>query len=189
MARRLLTAMCAISTAACILTIALGVRGRNWDDELCVDSYKADGGIAIKVRSLSVFSDGHIGFSYEHFTPNADLPADDPLHGLKGAREEYRMVWNSTSRDNGKWWPASWWNRLGFRFEDGLGSGVGAELLYLAIPYWFIAGSTGMVALVTGWKLFHVRRRLRGHCSNCGYDLRASANRCPECGTPITLAL
>ena len=53
-------------------------------------------------------------------------------------------------------------------------------------PWWYIAALSSIlpVALVgRTWKASRSRRQ--PHLCRCGYDLRASSDRCPECGTPI----
>jgi hypothetical protein len=56
----------------------------------------------------------------------------------------------------------------------------------IAVPYWFI----GLLTLLplASRRLAAIRRaRLlrRGVCPSCGYDLRATPDRCPECGAEI----
>jgi hypothetical protein len=59
----------------------------------------------------------------------------------------------------------------------------------IAVPHWFLA------LLFAILPALHLRstirsRRLRrvGHCPRCGYDLRATPARCPECGLAGTEA-
>jgi hypothetical protein len=56
------------------------------------------------------------------------------------------------------------------------------------VPYWAVAAMSGIVP--AHWVSYAVRRqyrRLHGKCVGCGYDLRASTDRCPECGRAIRL--
>ena len=59
---------------------------------------------------------------------------------------------------------------------------------YARVPYWAV--TLAMLVLPGGVVLRAVIRRHRhrrgaGFCSACGYDLRASKDRCPECGTLV----
>jgi len=74
------------------------------------------------------------------------------------------------------------WHALGFGYADGLGH-IGLTRAVSA-PCW--APAFLFAALpVARWRRWR-RRRARGgvFCANCGYDLRASPDRCPECGWP-----
>ena len=59
---------------------------------------------------------------------------------------------------------------------------------YWSIPYWFPVLITGVLPATA---LYHrmrrrARRRPAGYCVTCGYDCRATPERCPECGTVQT---
>ncbi len=60
------------------------------------------------------------------------------------------------------------------------------SLTDLSFPYWI--GCVPLALVLLGLLAGYLRRRrLRypGYCPNCGYDLRASPQCCPECGTPV----
>ena len=57
----------------------------------------------------------------------------------------------------------------------------------LRVPYWVLALLVSLVPLWHGQiairrRLALRRERMRGLCPACGYDLRATPARCPECG-------
>jgi hypothetical protein len=67
-----------------------------------------------------------------------------------------------------------WFPRFGYhRFN--------AAAWYWEVPHWALAGSLALLA-ISPWMANRYRRKTVGLCQICGYDLRASPERCPECG-------
>ena len=76
------------------------------------------------------------------------------------------------------------WMGFGWRFEAQVHpTRMERYTRIVAVPYWFVVVVSGVLPAV--WLRRGGRRRHRvrhGLCVNCGYDLRASGERCPECG-------
>lgn len=87
-------------------------------------------------------------------------------------------------------WPLG---RLGFGFAWRSADSRGLMMLWhreVFLPLWFIVASTAVLPAAALTRLVLRRRRTRhrlatGVCLRCAYDLRASRERCPECGRPI----
>jgi hypothetical protein len=60
--------------------------------------------------------------------------------------------------------------------------------LYIEMPCWCAPiGCGGLAMLFAGLVRVRIERQsVAGACIHCGYDLRASPDRCPECGTVPT---
>ena len=89
-----------------------------------------------------------------------------------------------------------WGVPIGYRFAlvypPGFASGpltqadaVGWNRSWWA-PYWLVTLAAALPAMLLTRRLVRgarmQRRRARGQCAACAYDLRASSDRCPECG-------
>lgn len=81
------------------------------------------------------------------------------------------------------------WHRVFYWKSDGFEvPGYADNAVFVGARFWAIALITGFWPMCSIALLFRRRIRKRrllraGHCLVCGYDLRATTERCPECGT------
>ena len=106
-----------------------------------------------------------------------------------------RFVWVSSRDNHDEGWH---WRRTEPRYAGKFGAtdprwlGFDATVHHyqraqavsrsFVMPYWFVVCLT-MLAPALALRTLARRPNAKGLCPRCGYDLRASPERCPECGT------
>jgi len=127
-------------------------------------------------RSIAIISArGLVGF-YAHVQNN--LKASTPTRGFNVQHEEFPL-------DLISMFGRSYIKRVG-SFAIASSPGEPVHIWIAIVPIWFLMMLFAIAPTV--WTIRYRRRRRRERaegklCLNCGYDLRATPERCPECGT------
>jgi hypothetical protein len=148
------------------------------------------GGVEIRMCDIDSGS-GRLYVSWFRWRPKAAS-----LNHILWWRRQHPHVWEVRWRVNpGNWDPQpdglpqhTWVGPLGFLF----GADIDAEsdVVQAIVPFW--SAVIAAAALPMCWvasALRRARRQRRRHyglCVSCGYDMRASSERCPECGCAPT---
>jgi len=125
---------------------------------------------------------------------NQNYIAED--HGLKYSRNTARSAWDPVALDSGRsgvvpgdhFWQ---WHQFAYYSGQFRSSGAQITMRYLRFPHILLIL---ILALPVGIAIISIIRRKRSRsgqiqtlCAKCGYDLRATPNRCPECGAQSVL--
>ncbi len=114
--------------------------------------------------------------------------AEDDIHNRDEAHARPTRAdgWYSLRDVAGRAPSGGWYHERFGGFGSGQLSASGSTgvIRLFAVPLWSIVAPAGLV--MVGLSLVSARARRRvavGRCAACGYDLRGSPGRCPECGT------
>jgi rubrerythrin len=70
-----------------------------------------------------------------------------------------------------------------FKADQTIGQMLyGSELPFIALAAFVVLPGFTMFYLYSCKRCLHQRRQRDGLCGHCGYDLRETPARCPECG-------
>lgn len=192
MIRRIFTILAGLSLLLSAATLVLWVRSYRSADVIRAGYWNRrphpgypDSGINVATHFGAVHCEGRLSVG---LFPSSCLATGKYYRAGPGEHGERFIYANMPASKAGNSAPLYWFpmqqrkRPIGWRF--GRWSSGSYEVFYFADAALF----GGSLILPTAWlgQVYWRRRWLKGgFCRQCGYDLRASTERCPECGTAI----
>lgn len=174
MRRRLLTIASALSMLLCVAMVVLWVQ--SYLSYLAIGYWFVNG------------SDGHDhGYFLGSSRSRLLLVADHPTSPALAPPSRFYFIRKDVDSYSPPWLWDSSPRRIscaGFSYEVRLTKNYPGSAIF--VPYWFLL----VLLLSPVWVRLKraLKRRAPGICVCCGYDLRATPDRCPECGAVAPVA-
>src|SRR4051794_8499151 len=166
MKRRLLNLLTLLSLLLCVAVATMWVRSY-W----VADTF-------VTARNAALSGLGKLALLRSYGTEEDNTPAARGLgrHNPDNLNVEIGLVFEGSR----EWSIGDAWVLLN-------GDRAGGRML-VVIPDWAIVLLTAVAPAAWAVRLYGRRRWGPGRCRACGYDLRATPDRCPECGTPAAVS-
>ena len=198
-----------LSLVLCVATIGLWIDSRSKIDGFYFQHWEFNGDLS-RSRDDEIFAGTtypgqiHVGEIFVQgdigdWNPSYHKQDGDHAVHLSFDRRPLKAKGPLQQRDQNQ---RNWINRLGFDFSGRILrgdlrpanlKGIGVSRNWgLIFPIWSLVVLFSIMPLLGMFRVrryLRARRRMRaGQCRRCGYDLRATPDRCPECGMAVKIS-
>jgi hypothetical protein len=136
---------------------------------------QSDGAETAGVQRALCSQDGRLWYAYAR-----SFAMDDPSRGQGRRTRWHAALAESDDRPHQRLSAPAW---LAPMLDWSQHTNASRELRYITVSYVPLVAASAIGVLLAGRGLRLRRRRARrGLCEQCGYDIRATPQRCPECG-------
>jgi hypothetical protein len=191
--RRVFNVLAGVSLLLCVLAIGLWIRSvRRWDAFVfsvgsthSISVRSASAGTEVRLRSGGEPDDFSTVIGWK---PQSPRPPEDPAAGYSDVIANYPV--NADFTGDALWKDTFRAGRLGLQcrravylHSESSDYPAGRFTAITVSDGWAVA-AMAMASAIFWQRARRIRRRIRdGRCVACGYDLRATPERCPECGS------